>query len=176
MKWLDYANGSVNCLNRCYSIEKDILFNVVQARHIYKYPITEGELLVVPSNKSYRLLFNSGDYSNKTNAKESVYVTRPDVAPIGLDILKRHFDVSDWNKCDPVPREDLLKQIAGKSALYCTLVDKIDNEVITKAGPQLKCIATPDVLTDATAELTMALLLATGTCLFEPNKDVYSYG
>lgn len=35
---------------------------------------------------------------------------------------------------------------------------------------------TPDVLTDATAELTVALLLATNRRLFEANKEVYNGG
>lgn len=155
-------------------------------------------------HKAYRLLYHSDkifarDCSKMSNSKKSVYVTRPDVAAIGLDILKKDFDVSVWYKCEPVPREELLKQIPGKSALFCALTEKIDNEVITRAGPQLECIATisvgyehidletckklgirvgytPDVLTDATAELTMALLLATSRRLFEANKDVYSGG
>lgn len=99
----------------------------------------------------------------------------------------------------PVPREELIKQIQGKDALFCALTDKIDAEVIEKAGPQLKCISTisvgyehidlaeckkrgirvgytPDVLTDATAELTLALLLATNRRLIEANKEVYNGG
>uniref|UniRef100_A0A1B0FCS3 D-isomer specific 2-hydroxyacid dehydrogenase catalytic domain-containing protein n=1 Tax=Glossina morsitans morsitans TaxID=37546 RepID=A0A1B0FCS3_GLOMM len=73
--------------------------------------------------------------------------------------------------------------------------DKFENEVITRAKPQLKCIATflvgyehidleaykkleirvgytPDVLRDGTAKLTMALLLATGRRLFEASADI----
>lgn len=98
-----------------------------------------------------------------------------------------------------MPREELLREIKGKDALYCALTDKIDTEVLDAAGPQLKCVSTisvgfehidvqeckkrgirvgytPDVLTDATAELTVALLLATNRRLFEANKDVYNGG
>uniref|UniRef100_A0A1A9X1U0 Glyoxylate reductase/hydroxypyruvate reductase n=1 Tax=Glossina brevipalpis TaxID=37001 RepID=A0A1A9X1U0_9MUSC len=137
--------------------------------------------------------------SKKSEDKKSVYVTRPDIPAVGLNILKNQCNVSTWNECSPVPRKELLKHIAGKDALFCTLVEKIDKELITTAGPQLKCIATysvgyehidletcktlgirvgytPDVLTDATAELTMALLLATSRRLLEANKDVYSGG
>lgn len=93
----------------------------------------------------------------------------------------------------------MLREIKGKDALYCALTDKIDTEVLDAAGPQLKCVSTisvgfehidvqeckkrgirvgytPDVLTDATAELTVALLLATNRRLFEANKDVYNGG
>lgn len=92
-----------------------------------------------------------------------------------------------------------MKQIQGKDALFCALTDKIDADVIEKAGPQLKCISTisvgyehidiaeckkrgirvgytPDVLTDATAELTLALILATNRRLLEANKEVYNGG
>lgn len=92
-----------------------------------------------------------------------------------------------------------MKQIQGKDALFCALTDKIDADVIDKAGPQLKCISTisvgyehidiaeckkrgirvgytPDVLTDATAELTLALILATNRRLLEANKEVYNGG
>lgn len=108
-------------------------------------------------------------------------------------------DVSTWSKPLPVPRDELLREIKGKDALYCALTDKIDAEVLDAAGPQLKCVSTisvgfehidvkeckkrgirvgytPDVLTDATAELTVALLLATNRRLFEANKDVYNGG
>lgn len=83
--------------------------------------------------------------------------------------------------------------------MFCSLTDKIDKEVLDKAGPQLKVVATisvgyehidieecqrrnirvgytPDVLTDATAELTVALLLATNRRLFEAGKQVYNGG
>ncbi|KAI9579275.1 hypothetical protein GQX74_004747 [Glossina fuscipes] len=112
-------------------------------------------------------------------------------------VLTRLFDVSVWNKCELVPRQVWLKQIAGKSALHCIITDKIDNGVIIGAGPQLKCITmfsvgydhidldackklwervgyAPDVVTNATTELTMVLLSASGRRMFEANRDVYS--
>lgn len=83
-------------------------------------------------------------------------------------------------------------------AVYCTLTDKIDDEVLDAAGSQLKVVAsmsagldhldlnalkrrnikvgyTPDILTDATAELIVALLLATSRRLVEANKAIYKY-
>lgn len=93
----------------------------------------------------------------------------------------------------------MLQNIAGKDALFCTLNDRIDEEVLDSAGPSLKVIGTMsvgydhidveacrkrgikigytrDVLTDSTAELTCALLLATSRRLFEANKEVYNGG
>lgn len=83
-----------------------------------------------------------------------------------------------------MPRDQLLKGIVGKDALFCTLTDKIDAELLDRAGSNLKVIATmsvgyehidlneckkrnirvgytPEVLTDAVADLTVALTLAT---------------
>lgn len=81
------------------------------------------------------------------------------------------------------------------NAIFCTLSDKIDIDVLDSAGPNLKVIGTmsvgfehinideckkrgirvgytPEVLTDATAELTVALLLATSRRLIEASKEV----
>lgn len=97
----------------------------------------------------------------------------------------------------PVSREELLMGVTGKNAIFCSLVDRIDAEVLDRAGPSLKVIGTisvgydhidlaeckrrgirvgytPDILTDATAELTVALLLATSRRLIEGNKAVHS--
>lgn len=78
------------------------------------------------------------------------------------------------------------------------LTDKIDDEILDAAGPQLKVVATmsvgmdhldlnalkrrrirvgytPDVLTEATAELIVALLLATSRKLLQANRAIYKY-
>ncbi|WP_337844294.1 D-glycerate dehydrogenase [Thermus sp.] len=82
-----------------------------------------------------------------------------------------------------LPREALLRKVEGASGLIPTVEDRIDAEVMDRAGPGLKVIAcysvgvdhvdleaarergirvthTPNVLTQATADLTLALLLA----------------
>jgi glyoxylate reductase len=86
---------------------------------------------------------------------------------------------SEW----PPAREELLRRAAGCDGLMTMLTDRIDDELLDTAGPQLRIVAnfavgfdnvdvpactrrgvivsnTPDVLTLATAELTIALLLA----------------
>lgn len=45
----------------------------------------------------------------------------------------------------PVPREELIRNIVGKDALFCTLADKIDAELLDHAGPNLKVVATMSV-------------------------------
>lgn len=90
----------------------------------------------------------------------------------------------------------MISRIKGVDALFCLLTDKIDEEVLNAAGSNLKVIATmsvgvnhldlkaiksrniavgytPGVLTDATAELTMALLLATSRRLIEAHKAIH---
>ena len=80
-------------------------------------------------------------------------------------------------------RVDLLRQVAGAAALWVQLSDRVDAELLDAAGPSLQVVATysvgtdhidvaackergvlvlhtPDVLTDATADLAMALMLA----------------
>ncbi|HET7591089.1 MAG TPA: D-glycerate dehydrogenase [Solirubrobacterales bacterium] len=83
----------------------------------------------------------------------------------------------------PIPRGDLLALVAGADAALTLLHDRVDEGVLEAAGPQLRCVAnvavgydnvdvaaaarrgivvtnTPGVLDDATADLTLALLLA----------------
>lgn len=50
-----------------------------------------------------------------------------------------------WHQASTVPRIELLKNVIGKDALFCTLCDKIDAEVLDAAGPNLKVIGTISV-------------------------------
>lgn len=129
-----------------------------------------------------------------------VFITRR-IPQEGLKILSEAgvCEVSQWDSDEPVPRADLLKGIQGAHGLLCLLSEKIDAEVLEAAGPNLKVISTlsvgfdhlaideikkrgirvgytPDVLTDATAELTVALLLATARRLPEGVEEVKNGG
>ncbi|CAH1776437.1 unnamed protein product, partial [Owenia fusiformis] len=128
-------------------------------------------------------------HAMSSEAKPKIFITRR-VPQKGVDLLKEKFDIFQWNRDDPIPREELLKQVAGKDALFCLLTEKIDDELLEIAGPQLKVVGTmsvgydhvdieackkrnipvgftPNVLTDSVAELTVALLLATSRRLVE---------
>lgn len=93
----------------------------------------------------------------------------------------------------PVPQEKLLDKIGGIEALVCLLTDHIDAKVVA-AGSKLRIIAniavgyenidvaaaksadivvtnTPGVLTESTADLAFALLLAAARCI--PEADTY---
>ncbi|XP_007548313.1 glyoxylate reductase/hydroxypyruvate reductase [Poecilia formosa] len=130
-----------------------------------------------------------------------VFITRR-IPQEGTEILSGATgvcEVSQWDSDEPVPRAELLKGVQGAHGLLCLLSDKIDAEVLDAAGPNLKVISTmsvgfdhlaldeikkrgirvgytPDVLTDATAELTVALLLATARRLPEGVEEVKNGG
>lgn len=99
-----------------------------------------------------------------------------------------------WPSVEPPPRDDLLAGAARCEGLLCTLSDRIDEELLD-ACPRLRVIAnyavgydnidvaacvargvqvgnTPDVLTDATADLAFALLLAAARRLVEGERAV----
>ncbi|XP_030636833.1 glyoxylate reductase/hydroxypyruvate reductase [Chanos chanos] len=129
-----------------------------------------------------------------------VFVTRR-IPPEGMKILRQSgiCSLSVWDSDEPVPHAELLKGVAGVHGILCLLTDRINAEVLDAAGPSLKVISTlsvgfdhlaideikkrgirvgytPDVLTDATAELTVALLLATARRLPEGIQEVKSGG
>ncbi len=83
----------------------------------------------------------------------------------------------------PMPREELLRLVPGAAGILCTLADRIDAALMDAAGPSLRVVSnyavgvnnidvpgatrrgvrvcnTPGVLTDATADLAFALMLA----------------
>ena len=92
------------------------------------------------------------------------------------------FLFSVWDSDEPPSREEYLMSVKGVDAILCLLSDKIDREILDSAGPQLRVISTlsvgfdhidveecrkrniaigytPGILTNATAELTVSLLL-----------------
>jgi len=111
-----------------------------------------------------------------------VFVTRPLPAP-GIGLLSDSgFEVRSNPEDRPLSREALLAGVREADALVCMLSDRIDRELLDSA-PMLKVVAnyavgydnidvsaarergievtnTPGVLTEATADLAWALLLA----------------
>ena len=98
-----------------------------------------------------------------------------------LKILSKKYDVTIHSGKIPIPKKILMQKIQDKDGLICFPYDMIDSDVI-KAGKKLRCISTysvgfdhidvlyaktkkikigytPDVLTNATAELTTTLIL-----------------
>lgn len=122
----------------------------------------------------------------------SVLVTRR-LAPGVLDRLTSSCEVIAHDNDLPMPRGDLLAAACGRTAVLTTLDDAVDAEFLDAAGPGLRIVAnhavgahninltacaardvivtnTPGVLTSATADLTMALLLAAARRLGEGER------
>lgn len=145
---------------------------------------------------------NSTEFlQKKMSTLQRVYVTRQ-IPPDGLKILREsgQVQIELWDSDDvPVPRTDLLRKVKGVDGLLCVLTEKIDAELLDAAGPNLKVLSTmsvgfdhlnlqelkkrgirvgytPDVLTDAVAELTVALLLATSRRLIEATHEAKTGG
>ncbi len=115
-----------------------------------------------------------------------VFVTRQIPEP-GLDRLRETCEVEVWPKPLPPRRDILLDKIRGCAGLLTMLSDKIDETALNAAGDDLKVVAnyavgfnnidvaacrakgvavgnTPDVLTDATADAAVLLMLAAARC------------
>ena len=99
----------------------------------------------------------------------------------GLELLAEHFEVDAGDSA--FERAELLRRVPGAAAIVADPTVPVDAELLDAAGPALKVVAnfavghdnidldacrqrgvvatnTPDVLTNATAELTLALMLA----------------
>lgn len=121
-----------------------------------------------------------------------VYVTRP-IAEEALDLIRSQAEVILWPEADtPPPHAEIVRQVREVEGLVCLLTDRIDAEVIA-AGERLRVISTvavgydnidvaaatargiavghtPGVLTEATADLTWALLLAAARRVTEAER------
>lgn len=125
-----------------------------------------------------------------------VYFTRAFPFEDLLTPLREKLSVRMEQQDAPLPREKLLTNLRDVDILVCTLTDRIDREVLNHA-PRLQLVATysvgydhldlsalrereiwathtPDVLTDATADLTWALILATARRVVEVDRFVRS--
>ncbi len=128
--------------------------------------------------------------------QQTVFITRL-VPQKGLDLIlnEPNLEAEVWQGELPPSREVLLEKVQGIDGLYCLLTEKIDGELLDAAGPQLKVVSqmavgydnidvaactrrgipvgnTPGVLTEATADLTMALLLGTARQLVRAAEAV----
>lgn len=115
-------------------------------------------------------------------AHPTLYITRPLPAPVMATLRERYTLVSEPTE-DQIPTDDDRRYgFSQADAVICTLADPITDALLA-AAPRLKIVAnyavgynnvdvaaatrrgivvtnTPDVLTDATADLTWALILA----------------
>jgi len=121
-----------------------------------------------------------------------VFITTKLPGKVENILRKKGFTVSVHKEDYHIDKKELIKKASGADALICLLTDKIDKEIIaslkkckiianvavgfnnidTAFASENKIIVTntPGILTDATADLTMALLLAAGRRLAEGER------
>jgi glyoxylate reductase len=100
-----------------------------------------------------------------------------------MEAVRERCDVDLWEGDEAMPREELLRRVAGKSGAITLLTDRVDAELLDAAGPELAVVAnyavgfdnvdveecsrrgvlasnTPEVLTETTADTAWALMMA----------------
>lgn len=126
--------------------------------------------------------------------RRKVFVSR-EIPDDGLNAIREACDASVWPRELPPPRPDLLREIEGCDGVLTLLTDRVDDEFLDRAGPQLKVVSnfavgfdnidvaactkrgiavgnTPGVLTETTADLAWALLMAAARRLVEGDRYV----
>ena len=130
--------------------------------------------------------------------KPKVIVTRK--LPDPVETRMRELFDTEWNLTDqPMGQDELLDALQRAEVLVPTITDRIDSRLLSRAGPSLKLIAnfgagvdnidvatanargitvtnTPGVLTEDTADMTMALILASARRVVEGAQVVQSGG
>jgi glyoxylate reductase len=125
--------------------------------------------------------------------RPKLFVTRELFTDV-IEKLKKYYDVEVWDRYQPPPYEILLEKVKEVDALASLLSDRIDCNLLQQAK-RLRIVAqyavgydnidvecatrlgiyvtnTPGVLTEATAELTWALILAVARRIVEADTFV----
>jgi len=137
---------------------------------------------------------NVTDQQKRKRFMSTILITRR-IPAAAMERIVAHcdahgWDLRQWDSDESMPRGELLEQVRGVEGLYCLITDRIDEALLAAAGPQLRVVSTmsvgydhidvaacaargvavgntPGVLTDTTADLAIALLLATARRLPE---------
>ena len=130
--------------------------------------------------------------------KPRVFLTRR-ILDQGLRLVQDFCFAEVWPGELPPSHEEIVSRVRGCDGLLCLLTDQIDAEVMDAAQPGLKVISnhavgvdnvdvaaatdrgipignTPGILTDATADMTFALLLAASRRVAEGDRLVKKGG
>jgi lactate dehydrogenase-like 2-hydroxyacid dehydrogenase len=114
-------------------------------------------------------------------SRPHVFVARR-IPEEGLRLIQEAADAEIWPDDLPPPRDILLQKVAGCDGILALLTDRVDDELLDAAGPQLKVVSnyavgfdnvdvpactrrgvavgnTPGVLTETTADLAWTLLM-----------------
>jgi len=113
----------------------------------------------------------------------------------GLNLVLDFCDADVWDEPMPPTRDVLLEKVRGVDGFISMLTDRVDAELLDAAGAQLKVVSnhavgfdnivvpdatargipvgnTPGILTDATADIAFALLLAAGRRIVESERYI----
>jgi glyoxylate reductase len=127
-------------------------------------------------------------------SRPRVFVTRV-IPDEGLRPIVETCDATVWQDELPPPRAELLRAVQGCDGILTLLTDRVDDELLDAAGPQLRVVSnfavgydnvdvaactargvavgnTPGVLTETTADLAFALLMAAARRLPESERYV----
>jgi len=128
------------------------------------------------------------------SGRPRVFVARR-IPEDGLAPITASCDADIWPDELPPPRDELLRRVAGCDGILTLLTDRVDDELLDAAGPALKVVSnyavgydnidvpacarrgvavgnTPGVLTETTADLAWALLMAAGRRVAEGSRYV----
>ncbi len=126
--------------------------------------------------------------------RPKVFVARV-IPDDGIRPVVEACDARVWEDEQPPTREELLRAIEGCDGVLTLLTDRVDDEFLDRAGPGLKVVSnyavgfdnvdvaactrrgvavgnTPGVLTDTTADLAFALLMAAARRIPEGDRYV----
>jgi glyoxylate reductase len=110
-----------------------------------------------------------------------------------LDRIAAQCDMTLYDGAGAMPRDQLLAEVAGKAGAVTLLTDRVDDEFLDAAGPQLAIVAnyavgfdnidvaactrhgvlasnTPEVLTETTADTAFALMMAAARRIAEGDR------
>lgn len=117
-----------------------------------------------------------------SDTRPRVFVTRV-IPDDGLQLILAQTDADVWQDEMPPPREELLRRVEGVDGIVSLVTDRVDDELLDRAGPRLKVVSnyavgfdnvdveactrrgvavgnTAGVLTETTADAAFALLMA----------------
>ena len=124
---------------------------------------------------------------------DAVIAIARNLLPAGAELLRERFEVREGGL--DASRERIIELVEGADAVVADPAVAVDEELLRAAGPGLRVVAnfavgydnvdldacraagvrvtnTPDVLTNATAELALALTLAAGRLVGEAERDL----
>lgn len=114
--------------------------------------------------------------------RKKIFITRK-INSIGIELLKNYYDVILSDRTASPTKNVMIRKVKNVYGILCTLSEKIDSDIMDAAGSNLKVISTystgydhidigeatkrgiyvtttGNILSEATADLTFALILA----------------